>query len=217
MAQVKKPETRDAILNAAFKLFSSSGYVDTTIAQIASKAGVSTSNFYSYFNSKLHVLYELHEPWLKARLERLEIELRRLRSPVRKIERLLHTLWCEIPRENNGFAITFIQAIATVDPTEGYRPGLLQWIEQRIAGMLSECVRPEQRDYLRQTRVAHVLMMSFDGYVINHHLHPSARCDEETIAVFAALLTQQPVQRMPRRRPAVPDVSTVLLPASGVS
>lgn len=199
MAQVKKPETRDAILQAAFGLFASRGYVETTIAQIAGKAGVSTSNFYSYFESKLHVLYELHEPWLKARLERLEADLRRLRSPIKKVERLLHTLWCEIPRENNGFAITFIQAIATVNPNEGYRPGLLQWIEQRIAGMLSDSVPLEQRDYLEQTRVAHVLMMSFDGYVITRHLHPHSKCDEHTIRVFADLLLGR-AGRQPARR-----------------
>jgi hypothetical protein len=44
MAQVKKPEIRNAILSAADRLFSDRGYHNTTLAQIAAKANVSTAN-----------------------------------------------------------------------------------------------------------------------------------------------------------------------------
>ena len=64
MAQVKKPKLRQAILTASFSLFSGNGYHNTTIAQIAKQAKVSTANVYSYFPSKLHILYALYEPWL---------------------------------------------------------------------------------------------------------------------------------------------------------
>jgi len=40
MAQVKKSEVRDAILAAAFDLFSEKDYARTTIAEIARCAGV---------------------------------------------------------------------------------------------------------------------------------------------------------------------------------
>ena len=62
MAQVKKPKLRQAILTASFSLFSGNGYHNTTIAQIAKQAKVSTANVYSYFPSKLHILYAIYEP-----------------------------------------------------------------------------------------------------------------------------------------------------------
>lgn len=188
MVQVKKTETRQAILDAAFKLFSDVGYLSATIAQIARKAEVSTSNFYSYFDSKLEVFYELYEPWLKDRLLRLEEQLHAMTDSKEMLESLLRALWCDIPRENGGFAVNLIQAIATGDPSTGYRPGLLRWIEQRVASILTDCLPPEKRNYLAQTSTAHVLMMAFDGFVIGRHLHPRTRFDDGVVTQFAAIL-----------------------------
>lgn len=197
MVQVKKAETRQNILDAAFRLFSSAGYAGTTVAQIAAKAGVSASNVYSYFDSKVDVFYELYEPWLKDRMLALEADLRKIESPRRKVESLLHALWRDIPRENGGFAVNLIQAISTMDPQRGYRPGLLQWLEQHVAGMLSECLPLERRDYLGQSRMAHVLMMAFDGFVIGHRLHPGAQFDNELIEQFTTLILASPTTATP--------------------
>lgn len=188
MVQVKKAETRQSILDAAFKLFSSNGYASTTIAQIAAGAGVSASNVYSYFESKVDIFYELYEPWLKARMLSLEASLQKLETPAAKVEHLLHALWRDIPRENGGFAVNLIQAISTVDPQRGYRPGLLKWLEQRVAAMLSECLPVAQRDYLEQSRMAHILMMAFDGFVIGNHLHPESQFDSELVEQFSRLI-----------------------------
>lgn len=188
MAQVKKAQTQQRILDAAFDLFSSHGYAETTINRIAQQAGVSSSNFYSYFSSKLEVLYGLYEPWLKDRILRLEKDLQAIADPGMRLEALLRALWCDIPRENGGFAVNLIQAVATTDPTAGYRPSLLQWIEQRVAGMVSECLPSERRNYLELTRTAHLIMMAFDGFVISYHLHPDAAYDTELVSQFAAMV-----------------------------
>jgi len=74
MAQVKKPKLRQAILTASFSLFSKNGYHNTTISNIAKQAKLSTANVYSYFPSKLHILYALYEPWLSSRLDEMELE-----------------------------------------------------------------------------------------------------------------------------------------------
>ena len=51
MVQRKKPEVRDAILGAAFRLFAARGYAATMIADIAREAGVSPGTVYIYFRS----------------------------------------------------------------------------------------------------------------------------------------------------------------------
>ncbi len=81
MAQVKKAEVREAILEAAFKLFCERGFNDSTVNQIASEAGSSTANVYSYFNSKLDILYSIYDPWLRERLDQTEAELATIADP----------------------------------------------------------------------------------------------------------------------------------------
>lgn len=188
MAQVKKAEIRDAILSAANRLFSEQGYHNTTLAQIAGEAKISTANLYVYFRSKLDILYSIYDPWLRQRVARLADELDRARTPQQRVFKLLHALWCEIPREKNGFANNFIQAISTSDPSEGYRPELLRWFEDRIAAMLRGALPPNRQALIGQARFTHLLVMAFDGFVIGRHLKPDLDCDEKTIAVMAALL-----------------------------
>ena len=188
MAQVKKPEIHNAILSAADRLFSERGYHNTTLAQIAAKANVSTANLYVYFQSKLDILYSIYDPWLRQRISQLEDEIKRLRTPQQRVFKLLHALWCELPSEKNGFANNFMQAITTSDPKEGYRPELLRWFETRIAAMLGESLPSERRALIAQARFTHLLVMAFDGFVISNHLNPDLECDEKTIALMASLL-----------------------------
>ena len=188
MAQVKKPEVRNAILSAADGLFSERGYHNTTLAQIAAQANVSTANLYVYFQSKLDILYSIYDPWLRQRVSQLEAEVKRLRTPQQRVFKLLHALWCEIPSDKNGFANNFIQAITTSDPKEGYRPELLKWFEGRLAAMLGDSLPPERRALIAQARFTHLLAMAFDGFVIGNHLAPDLECDEKTITLMASLL-----------------------------
>ena len=49
-------ERRQLILDSALSLFDEKGYFDTTIADIAGSAGISTGLIYQYFNSKIDIL-----------------------------------------------------------------------------------------------------------------------------------------------------------------
>ena len=189
MVQRKKPEVRDAILAAAFRLFSRRGYADTMVADIAQEAGVSPGNVYIYFRSKLEILYTIYDPWLKARIETLDREIAALRSPRLRIRRLLVALWREIPSEENGFLNNIMQAISATNPSEGYRSTLVRWLEKRIAGMIADALPPARRARLAKARVAHVLIMAFDGFAIDRHLHPRRiALDDVTIDAVTDML-----------------------------
>ena len=189
MVQRKKPEARDAILAGAFRLFSRKGYSATTLSEIAREAGMSTGNLYIYFGSKLAILYAIYDPWLRARVDALEHELARIKSPDRRVRRLLSALWRDIPGEENGFLNNIMQAISAAEPAEGYRSTLVRWFEKRVAAMIADALPPARRARLSKARLAHVLIMAFDGFAIHRHLHPKgAVVDDFTIDAVAAMI-----------------------------
>jgi len=70
--------TRDALLGAAADLFSSQGYLETTVGQIAERAGVGLGTFYQYFRDRADIMSTLvrttvadvlkvDDPWDPAR------------------------------------------------------------------------------------------------------------------------------------------------------
>ena len=57
----KKRETRDELARAGLELFAERGYDETTLAEIAEAAGVSTRTIFAYFPSKEDILFsKLH-------------------------------------------------------------------------------------------------------------------------------------------------------------
>jgi len=62
----KRRRTRQALISAAMRLFEEKGYDETTVAEIAAAAEVSTKTFFNYFASKDEVLF----PYLSGRIDR---------------------------------------------------------------------------------------------------------------------------------------------------
>jgi AcrR family transcriptional regulator len=61
----KRQHTRTQLIGAAMRLFEQKGYEQTSVAEIASAAGVSTKTFFNYFASKDEVLF----PHLSRRID----------------------------------------------------------------------------------------------------------------------------------------------------
>lgn len=57
MAQVKKPEVEQRLLEAALQAFAERGYRDAGVADIAARAGLSAGNVYRYFANKDELFY----------------------------------------------------------------------------------------------------------------------------------------------------------------
>jgi AcrR family transcriptional regulator len=167
MAQVKKIEVRDAILDAAFALFSEQDYASTTVAQIARHAGVSQSNLYVYFGSKLDILWAVISPWLFRQFELLDLELSRISDPRARLERLLTALWGDIPTADNNLAVNLVQGLALAKPDDNYSRTLLRFLEARLTKMLRECLPPARWALLEgDDALAHLAFMAFDGFVL---------------------------------------------------
>jgi AcrR family transcriptional regulator len=193
VAQTKKTEIRQAILDAAYKLFSKRGYSDTNIANIARTAGVAPANVYVYFPSKLEILFSIYAPWLTKQFDALEKSLQRIADPRQRLRKILSTLWREIPSAENGFANNMMQAISAANGREGYSPALRLAIEDRLAKLLENCLPATNHKNARD--LANIMMMAFDGYALNYHLKGGAVCPAHQLALFADILIAQPQER----------------------
>jgi len=186
MVQTKKPAVREAILEAAFGLFGERGYAATTIAMIAGRAGVSSANVYVYFPSKFDVVVTLYDPWFRAQVTALRGTVEAQDSPRARLTALLHGLWYDIPRAENGFANCFMEAISTLAPGDRYESGLLRWAETQV-GLMLRLALPETHGPAA-TLVARIALMAFDGFAIGRKLRPDAPCDDAAIDQMVALL-----------------------------
>ena len=144
MAQTKKEDVRTGIVDSARREFQERGYAATTIRGIAQRAGMSPSNVYVYFDSKLDILFAIYDPWLRQRIEALEIEARAIDDPRQRLRTVLATLWKAFPAADGAFGNTFVEGLAVSGREGRYSRDLLLWAEHRIADLIASCL-PEAR------------------------------------------------------------------------
>ncbi len=171
MVQVKKKEIRQAILDSAYDLFSERGYHSTTLQDIAEFAGVGVSSLYSYFPSKLHLLYAVFEPWHKDAFQQLEKRVLRLRSPRDRLRAVLLGLWRDIPVANIGLTNSLMQALASADPDQKKPVPLLKWTEERLTKLLRTALQTGSTAPLDCDALSTLFIMAYDGFVINRRLN----------------------------------------------
>ncbi|MFM0502483.1 TetR/AcrR family transcriptional regulator [Paraburkholderia caffeinilytica] len=181
MAQVKKEDVRNAILEATLSLVREHGYINTTMVQIARRAGISNANIYIYFSSKLEVFFSVYEMWLQDQVAQLEVRVKAAEAPRDQLHILLEGLLRELPAADNGFSNNLIQAISTAGSGE-HDSRLVIWLRQRIELLIKSAMPHMRADAARRKRFVQFLVMTFDGCAVNHHFGSELRIDKKTIA-----------------------------------
>ncbi len=171
MVQFKKKQVRQAILDSAYDLFSERGYHSTTLQDVAEYAGVGVSSLYSYFPSKLHLLYAVFEPWHKDAFEQLEKRVLRLKLPRERLRAVLLGLWRDIPSANIGLTNSLMEALASADPKQKKPIPLLMWTEQRLSKLINHALSENSIGRVDQDALSTLFIMAYDGFVINRRLN----------------------------------------------
>jgi AcrR family transcriptional regulator len=184
--QVKKQNVQDAIVEAARDSFARRGYVATTMAAVAREANTPVANLYSYFPSKLHILYAVYRPWIIEQLSALAASVRRLPTPRAKIRRIFIGIWGDIPAADHCFANALIEALAVAPASTGKPNDLLQQCEALLEDLLTESLPQDRRRLGHGGPLAHVAWMAFDGFAINRRIGDVR--DLESIADLVAEL-----------------------------
>ena len=126
---------------------------------------------YSYFPSKLHLLYAVFEPWHKDAFEQLEKRVLRLKSPRERLRAVLLGLWRDIPSANIGLTNSLMEALASADPKQKKPVPLLMWTEQRLSKLLNHALSENGIGRLDQDALSTLFIMAYDGFVINRRLN----------------------------------------------
>jgi AcrR family transcriptional regulator len=171
VVQVKRASVRNAILDSARDLFSERGYHGTTLLDIAQVAGTGVSSLYSYFPSKIDLLYAAFEPWYKKSFTRLESRVAKLSNPRERLRALLLGIWRDIPAENIGLANSHIEALTSADPRLKKPTPLLRWTEDRLAAMLRSAIPDDPERPINYDLLPNLVLMAYDGFVINRRLN----------------------------------------------
>ena len=211
MAQVKKAHVRDAIIDGAYKLFRKQSYLGTSVADIGRAAGVAPSNVYVYFNSKFEIFYAVYEPWLNRRLARLEQELADIESADKRLLHIVRTIWIDLPVEDNGFANNLMQAVSTTDKDEPFRSDLLSRSEAALSNLLRRALPANRHGLIENDRLAHVLLMAFDGFVVRHHVGGTRPDMNEIVDMMKLMIAGNAVQPQKRIKVAPPRQATTAL------
>jgi len=81
-------DKREAILRAAIKVFASSGYFNSKVADIAGEAGIADGTVYLYFKSKDEILHSIFDRAMEEFIAEGRRELAEIVSPRDKLTRI---------------------------------------------------------------------------------------------------------------------------------
>jgi AcrR family transcriptional regulator len=150
------------------------------MTEIARAASTTVANLYVYFDSKLLILYEIYEPWLRKELDTMREAVGKARTPRTRLRKIFIGLWSDIPAADHSFANSLIEALAVAPEKMGKPNKLLSTVERFLSELIAENLPAERQRLLTQDLLSHVIWMAFDGFVINHRIGDLR--DIETIA-----------------------------------
>jgi AcrR family transcriptional regulator len=134
----KKERTRQALFEAAMRLFAERGYEQTTVAEIAAAADVSTKTLFNYFPSKDDLVFALREQRMGVSLRMIE-ERDPDERPAELLARIGERLLAEVehPAGELPFTTVPVRLILTVPELQAKALLLLfesqrQWAEALV-------------------------------------------------------------------------------------
>ncbi|MDA0638121.1 helix-turn-helix domain containing protein [Nonomuraea sp. MCN248] len=141
LREAKKERTREALVEAAVRLFEENGYERTTVAQIAAAAQLSTRTFFLHFATKEDVLLANSVPRVELGVAALG-ERRSGESPARALARAIGAMVADASAKDlpTGLAAARTRLVAT-------EPAVQARLLQRMATAQSALAEALRRAY----------------------------------------------------------------------
>jgi AcrR family transcriptional regulator len=127
-------ELKDRIYHESLKLFSSKGYLNTSISDIMQAADTSKGGFYNHFDSKEALFYEVLTIAQSIWREKVLYGLDDIESPVNKIKKLLENYRDRYLKDDINFPGGCIFVTFSVE-FDDQRPHLMQEVAKGFIGL----------------------------------------------------------------------------------
>lgn len=83
--------TKQLLLDAAVKLFSTNGYAETSLQQLVDEAGLTKGAFYHHYRSKEEILRQIHDAFIDEQLARATAAVEAASTPSQALRSLIRS------------------------------------------------------------------------------------------------------------------------------
>ncbi|MBI5058653.1 TetR/AcrR family transcriptional regulator [candidate division KSB1 bacterium] len=186
---------KEQILNAAFQLFASKGFENSSVDDIASSAGLSKGAIYWHFPSKLEILFELTDRFVHGS----QAEIVHMADPDQMgVEALYksHRAFLERMQTNPAHDLLFNQLVSLSNRYPEIRDRLNQYHREwddTVSALFDRAVENGHFRAFRTREVAQAINALYDGIMIRAQMDPSINpievIETTTKLIYDALVT----------------------------
>jgi AcrR family transcriptional regulator len=176
LRELKRSRTRQALVDAAYDLFSAQGFEATTIADIAARAEVGTRTFFSYFPAKEDVLFPESDARVRVALEAIATR----GADEQPAEVLLRALGAAGDDLTGPLAAMRLELTMTVPSVRGYALRA-QWEAQREIARHLAAAYPSELDEVSAAALVGAFVGAVSGALMTLLQDPAHRAGPAAI------------------------------------
>ena len=165
----KKEAKKDKIIEKSMELFREKGYHTTKVEEITKALGISKGNFYTYFNSKEEVLYEILDIMKNEKIRMLEeIDTNKAPKEILKdfIEDYIQFFFKYLKKVNLQNIDHFLKDEKVLNYAEEIQDILVDFLKKNIV----ERIRESKNKEYNLRFIIDFILMSMDGFFLDESL-----------------------------------------------
>ncbi|MBW2000053.1 MAG: TetR family transcriptional regulator [Deltaproteobacteria bacterium] len=145
-------DKKQAILRSAERLFSTKGFDQTTVADIAKKTGIHEASLYSYFNGKKIILFELVGEYLQNAIKTLKEHFLGMVEAGPKLRKSIWHFLADMDTTANPDRARILMMVQKENP-EFYASTYFRYMDEYMK-LLVETIKAGQEEGLFKTEVS---------------------------------------------------------------
>lgn len=192
LREVKKQNNKRAILDSAISLFSENGYDNTSIEQIARKAGVGKGTVYSYFSTKKSII----KGFCEYELEKIHHQLIEQSNPEATVlDQMLIIYMTEFRHVTQNREFGRIYMREALFPSDNDLQAANELDEKYFAVLFPILQRGQERGELRKNlELIHITAHFYSLFIILIHAWYSGRLETNDVEDAMKMLFKQVIE-----------------------
>lgn len=139
-------EKKKAILKSAEYLFSTKGFNETTVVDIAKESGIHEASIYSYFNNKRNILFAIYGGYLKKAVETLGEHFQGMKEAGPKLRK---SIWHYLADMQNNPNYARILIMAQRENPEFYASRQVRYLKEYATLILKIIIAGQKEGFFR--------------------------------------------------------------------